>query len=135
VIVADTNVILHLWMHTAESPAAQALLEDDPEWCAPILWRSEIRNALALLVRHRSLPLDAAREIVRSAEDLMEGRELAVDSTTVLDLTAASSCSAYDCEFVALARALGVPLVTTDKQILRKFPRVARPLRRLGSRR
>jgi predicted nucleic acid-binding protein len=128
VIVVDTNVILHLWLDTAESEAARALLETDSEWCAPLLWRSEIRNALALLVRHRSLPLDAAKEIVRSAEDLLDGREFAVDAAVLLDLAFSSGCSAYDCELVALAKALGVPLVTTDKQILRAFPRIARPL-------
>lgn len=127
-IVVDTNVILHLWTDTPESVHARALLESDPEWCAPILWRSEIRNALALLVRHRSLPREAAKEIARSAEDLMSAREFAVDSDPVLDLAASSSCSAYDCEFVALARALDLPLVTTDREILREFPRVARPL-------
>jgi len=46
----------------------------------------------------------------------------------VLDLVASSTCTAYDCEFVALARELAVPLVTTDKQILRDFPAIARPL-------
>lgn len=129
-IVVDTNVILHLWLDTAESEAAQALLETDPEWCSPLLWRSEIRNALVLLVRHRSLPLDAAKEIVRSAEDLLDGREFAVDTAVVLDLAFTSGCSAHDCEFVALAQALGVPLVTTDKQVLRAFPRIAKPLTR-----
>jgi predicted nucleic acid-binding protein len=67
-------------------------------------------------------------EIVRSAEELLAGRELAVDSAAVLDLAFASSCSAYDCEFVALAQALGVRLVTSDKQVLRAFPRIAKPL-------
>ena len=129
-IVVDTNVILHLWLDTAESEAARALLDTDPEWCAPLLWRSEIRDALVLLVRHRSLPLDAAKEIVRSAEELLGGREFAVDTGTVLDLAFSSGCSACDCEFVALAQALGVRLVTTEKQILRAFPRVARALGR-----
>jgi predicted nucleic acid-binding protein len=38
---------------------------------------------------------------------------------------AGSACSAYDCEFVALARAQRVPLLTTDRQLLREFPNVA----------
>jgi predicted nucleic acid-binding protein len=35
---------------------------------------------------------------------------------------AESVCSAYDCEFIALARDLNVPLVTLDKQLLNQFP-------------
>jgi len=37
----------------------------------------------------------------------------------------ASDCSAYDCEYVALAQDLDVPLVTTDRQVLREFPKIA----------
>jgi hypothetical protein len=32
---------------------------------------------------------------------------------------------AYDCEFIATASDLNVPLVTVDKQLLRAFPGVA----------
>ncbi len=79
-------------------------------------------------MRHRFLALDAAKELVRSAEELMAGGEFIVDSSAVLDLVARSTCSAYDCEFVALAQGLGVPLVTTDRKIVREFPRVAKLL-------
>jgi predicted nucleic acid-binding protein len=40
---------------------------------------------------------------------------------------------AYDCEFVALAQYLNVPLVTADKKILREFPEVATSLDSLVS--
>jgi len=43
----------------------------------------------------------------------------------VLSLVASSSCTAYVSEFVVLARALGVPLVTTDKELLENFPATA----------
>jgi predicted nucleic acid-binding protein len=42
-------------------------------------------------------------------------------------LTQESGCTAYDCEFVALAKYLDVKLVTTDKDLLKAFPRVAVP--------
>jgi len=46
-------------------------------------------------------------------------------SDDVLQLVRDSSCSAYDCEFVALAKKLSVPLVTEDKQILKDFPMIS----------
>ncbi len=51
-----------------------------------------------------------------------------MDSRSVLDLIHDSPCSAYDCEYVALAIHLGTNLVTMDKQVLRAFPNVAVPL-------
>ena len=55
----------------------------------------------------------------------MDGREILPPSDLVLDLVAASDCSAYDCEYVALARHLDVKLVTTDRKILQNFPETA----------
>ena len=63
--------------------------------------------------------------MIRSAEAELSDCEREVDSAAVMDLVAASSCSAYDCEFVALARQMGVPLVTEDAGLLRAFPDVA----------
>jgi predicted nucleic acid-binding protein len=60
----------------------------------------------------------------------MRGAEYEVDSRSVLDLAASADCSAYDCEFVSLARALGVQLVTQDRQVLQAFPETAAALAR-----
>jgi predicted nucleic acid-binding protein len=46
----------------------------------------------------------------------------------VLSLATSSGCSTYDCEFVALATSLGVPVVTNDRQVLRAFRHLAEPL-------
>ena len=59
------------------------------------------------------------------AEHLLAGREYSVASTSVLHLALRSGCSAYDCEFVALARDLDVNLITTDRQVLKAFPDTA----------
>lgn len=42
----------------------------------------------------------------------------------------ASECSADDCEFVALAKRLRIPLVTVDREVLLNFPGIAVPLGR-----
>lgn len=86
-IVVDTNVLFYLCVEGDRTKDAEALLDRDPFWVAPTLWRSEFRNVLA-----------------------------------------GSDCTAYDCEFVALAMQLGTKLVTADKKLLRSFPEHAQPL-------
>ena len=97
----------------------------DAVWAAPLLWRSELRNVLTLYLRQRHLTLAQALEVQVAAEELLAGREYAVESAAVLALAAASGLSAYDCELVALARALNVPLVTSDRRLLASFPETA----------
>jgi predicted nucleic acid-binding protein len=127
-IVVDTNVIAYLWLGGPHAGHAEQLLQKDPAWTAPLLWRSELRSILAGCLRHRQLSLAAAREIATSAEGQLKEREFAVAPSDVLRLVASSNCSAYDCEFVALAEALGVPLVTNDGQVLEEFPSIAQLL-------
>jgi len=55
----------------------------------------------------------------------MTGAEFEVESTAVLDLVSRSDCSAYDCEFIALADKLGTSLVTLDRKLLKAFPKRA----------
>ena len=55
----------------------------------------------------------------------MSNREYQISSLQVLKLVFQSDCSAYDCEFVALAKYLKTELVTQDKKILRNFPETA----------
>jgi predicted nucleic acid-binding protein len=131
-IVVDTNVIAYLFIPGDHSSEARRAYLRDPAWCAPILWRSEFRNVLALYLRKKQLPLDAAITIAREAERLLEPREYQLAANAVFPLLETSICSAYDCEFVALARQLDVGLVTSDKQILRAFPKIAVSLREFG---
>jgi predicted nucleic acid-binding protein len=124
-IVADTNLIGYLYLQSKHSSLAEQALLKDQHWTAPLLWRSEFRNVLALYIRKHWLTLEASQQIMLEALNLMEGEEYEVDSRQILRLVGMSSCSAYDCEFVALAQELGASLVTVDKQILNDFPGVA----------
>ena len=124
-IVVDTNIIAYLYLPTDYTKKAEDLLIEEPIWVAPILWRSEFRNILALYIRKRILAFEQAVQIQAEAESLMENNEYQVNSLDILHLIQVSSCSAYDCEFVALANNLKTKLVTADKKIISEFPNTA----------
>jgi predicted nucleic acid-binding protein len=125
-IVVDSNILAYLYLPGEFTEAAEALLESDPDWAAPVLWRSEFRNILAGYMRRGSLSFDQALAIQEEAESLLAGAEYEVDSRSVMMLVKDSGCSAYDCEFVVLARQLAALLVTMDGKLLRAFPQIAR---------
>lgn len=122
-IVVDSNVLAYLYLPGEYTADAEALLERDAEWAAPVLWRSELRNILAGCMRRKSLTFDQACSLQSEAERLLMGLEFEVDSSAVLELVRSSDCSAYDCEFIALAIKLNTKLVTMDKKLLRAFPK------------
>lgn len=124
-VVVDTNVIAYYWLPGEHTENAVALRRMTDDWFVPRLWRSEFRNVLARYLRARIIGLDQARALIRSAEAELVDCEHEVDSTAVMDLVAASACSAYDCEFVALAMQMGIPLVTENAALLRAFPDIA----------
>ncbi len=124
-IVADTKLIAYLLLEGEHTAVAEQVLERDGQWIAPLLWRSELRNVLALHVRQGLLPLDQALSFMELSEILMGGREYALASDPILRLAEHSRCAAYDCEFVVLAQQRDVPLVTFDRGVLDAFPGIA----------
>lgn len=124
-IVADTNTIAYLLISGDRTLQARKVLRRDPEWAAPLLWRSEFRSVLAFYLRRKLISFAQALQLTEEAENLMRGAEYEVTSSRVLSLACDSQCSAYDCEFVALAQELGVSLITSDGKILSEFPSIA----------
>lgn len=132
-IVADANLLAYLVMPGERTREAEAVLAKDPTWVAPTLWRSELRSVVHKYVERGDLTISRAVTLLGQAEDILGGREGDVDSRDVLELASRSRCSTYDCEYVALAIALGVPLVTTDRAVLKAFPdRAMTPTEFLG---
>ena len=124
-IVVDTNVIASMWVPNDMDDWVYKVLKKDSDWVAPLLWRSEFRNVLSIYLRKEIIEFPVALQAMEEAEQLMDSNEFEVNSTQVLSLVADSSCSAYDCEFVALADDLNIKLVTFDKKIIREFPKIA----------
>jgi len=125
VIVVDANVIAYAVIPGAKTTLALAAIERDADWVAPALWRSELRNILATSVRTKRLALKQALAAWEQAVGLVAETTLDVDCEQVLRLSAHSGASAYDCEYVALARTLAIRLVTADAALARRFPGVA----------
>lgn len=109
-------------MPCAESRVVAA----DPNWIVPPLWRSEVRNVLRGYTVAGRMKLGEASQLIERAEDRLAGNEYAVSSDHVLALVAATRCSAYDAEYVALAQASSTTLVTSDRKLRGLFPTVAR---------
>ncbi|GFZ81611.1 hypothetical protein GCM10011403_26200 [Pseudohongiella nitratireducens] len=124
-IVADTNTIAYLYLPTAQTDDVVSLLHQDPHWVAPLLWRSEFRNVLALYIKKGIIDVSTAIAMQSQAEQQLADNEYTVNSIDVLALASDSGCSAYDCEFISLANSLSLKLITGDKKLIQIFPQVA----------
>jgi predicted nucleic acid-binding protein len=122
VIVVDTNVIHYCWVRGQHTKVAQAVRRQDPDWHAPILWRSELRNVLTAYLRRELMSWKQIAAILGAADQALSGSEHVIADELVLDVVVGSRLTAYHAEFVALASALAVPLVTADKAVLKAFP-------------
>jgi predicted nucleic acid-binding protein len=128
-IVVDVNTIAYLWIPGEMTPLAERALARDPQWVSSILWRSEFRNILAGYLRRGDLDAETVARCIEGAESQLAGHEYIIPSALVMSQVGASTCTAYDCEYVALAQDLNTTLVTSDKQILAQFPRLTTSLK------
>jgi predicted nucleic acid-binding protein len=122
VIVVDTNVIHYCWVRGQHTEVAQAVRRQDPDWHVPNLWRSELRNVLTTYLRRELMSREQIVGILYAANQALAGSEHIIADELVLDVVVGSALTAYDAEFVALASALSVPLVTADRAVLKAFP-------------
>ncbi len=130
-IVVDTNIIAYLLIVGENTGAAKQLVQKDPDWSAPILWRSEFRNVITTYVRNKYFNLSQALFIINKAEELMLNGEYQIKSKDVIILSSESGFSAYDCEYVALAKDTDLNLITTDKKLIKAFPQIAYNLKEI----
>jgi predicted nucleic acid-binding protein len=124
VIVVDTNILVYRWLPSPHDTDADALIRIDPVWASPRLWRSEFRNVALHYVRRGLVQLIEAETATSRAEKSLLGGEHIVSDHDVFSLADRSKCTAYDCEFVALAQRLRTKLITDDKALLRAFPQI-----------
>ncbi len=128
-IVVDTNVFVRLSVGP-DAGGDAALLHQldprvDPEWTAPPIFVSELRNVLPGYLRRGDFDLSRATATCDEAVRVFGDRIEEVPHDQVIDTARECGLSAYDAEFVVLARTLGVALATLDGEILAGAPEVA----------
>ena len=104
---------------------AQGVARKDPNWVVPSLWRHEFLNVLATCTRGNVFDAHQAEGLWHRALDLLVRSEQAVDGGAALALAVEHSITAYDAQYIALARGLGTQCVTEDRRLVRTFPDTA----------
>ena len=122
-IVVDCSVIFALVVPLdAYHPLALKTRQRDPDWHAPGLFRSEFRSVAAGHLRRGEPP---AHVLAAAANAELAVLAHEVTDQEVFAVVQESPLSAYDAEYVGLARRLACSLVTTDRVILEHYPHLA----------
>lgn len=129
VIVADANIVAALYFDSTATVDARRLLELDGDWVVPDLWRHEMLNIAANYAKFAQSGLAGVTTGWGQADAVFGARQQPVDMSAALALAAKYHISAYDAQYVALARKLGVHLVSLDKKLLAAVPGTAISLR------
>ncbi|HJQ40826.1 MAG TPA: type II toxin-antitoxin system VapC family toxin [Thermoanaerobaculia bacterium] len=124
-IIADTNLVAYLLIASEHTRVARAVRARDSQWRLPTLWRSEFLNVLATSVKARVLTFEQAEEVWHVAHIIFGRNEVDTTGVAVLKTAHSRNLSAYDAQFVVAALKLSVPLVTSDRRLLKACPDIA----------
>lgn len=124
-IVSDNTLLCHFFLRSDLENLARQVRERDGDWIVPHLWRSEFANAVVKAYWACPDPLELYYQAWDSACAVMEPCERPVDFHEVVRLGSENHISAYDAQYVYLAQKFGIPLVTEDGKLHRRFPTVA----------
>ena len=120
--VLDASVALAWCFADETTPATDAVLDrlTSEEAAAPVLWRLEVANALAMAERRGRL---SAAGLTRSVALLQQLAVVIDDEASerafreLLDLARSEQLTVYDAAYLELALRLGLPLATTDARL------------------
>ncbi len=121
-IVVDTNVVAYAVIPGDKTEAALAVAQQEPDWVAPHLWRSELRNVLATALRVGRIDVDSALAAFAAAVELVEDVDVESSTQACLEIAERGGISGYDAEFILVAEQMGLKLVTADRRLARAFP-------------
>lgn len=128
-IVVDANIIIYLVRETPLTSLSREVYARDSDWVVPEIWEAEVLNGLLREVRAGYLELKHAITASTNAALILSGKAHKCEHSAVLRIAQDAGLTAYDAYYVALARSLGVPLVTEDGKIIKNCSDAARSIK------
>jgi predicted nucleic acid-binding protein len=114
----DASVAIKWFVSEEFSDEAAAWLEDGPDLYVPELFFAEVPNVLWKKVTRGQVDEEDARIAHRSLRDIaFHGVSNQSVAEAAFDLALTLGRSAYDCFYLAVARAFEAPLVTADRRL------------------
>jgi predicted nucleic acid-binding protein len=126
--LVDTNVVAYLLIEGDHTQAAQQLRRRDPDWRSEAFLLVEFTNILASSVATKRMSLGLAEDFLGKAVALFDGKLRSMPPASVLAAAVRHGVSAYDARFLALAEAIGLPIVTEDKKLRDAAPNLTQSL-------
>lgn len=128
-IVADSNVVVPLFVQHDDSERCRELFAKDSDWHLADWWQIECANVFRNY--HRAGLLDTT-QVLEAMENILKSLPATathpVDMLLSLKLACDLGISAYDARFIALARHYRTKLVTEDKRLRITCPNDTRSL-------
>ncbi len=124
-IVTDVNTIVYLLTDSPKRESAVLLRKIDGDWRLPALWKHEMLNVIATLTRGKQIEVPDSYILWNKAINMFSPKEHNPNLVNALTLALEKNISAYDAQYITLAKELGVYCVTEDTRLLKKFPDLA----------
>ena len=127
-IVVDVNIIVNLFIEGEHTTAASDLYKQDDQWCCPDIWLHEMTNVMSTYVKHGGVSQKKAAQILNNALAYFLDTTFSISVTDVLNCSLKYNISAYDAEYIVLAKSNKTRLVTVDKKLNKAIPQLTRLL-------
>jgi predicted nucleic acid-binding protein len=127
-LLVDTNVVAYLLIEGNHTEAAQQLRRRDPDWRSEAFLLVEFTNVLASSIATGRMTFGLAEDFLGKAVALFDGKLRSMPPASVLAAAVRHGVSAYDARFLALAEAIGLPIVTEDKKLRAAAPDLTQSL-------
>ena len=127
-LLVDTNIIAPLYVRSAGSQAVAKLFARDAVWRTEPIALIELSNVLIAYERARYITAATARDCLNRAAAFLQPHLFRVSHQAALDAALRFRTTAYDARFLALARQLGVRLVTEDAKLRAAAPALTQSL-------